>query len=331
MVQYNQDGLSAVANFFGGNVDDAAGTALDDSTLKDSASQQPSTSKAGKKLGLGASRVVDEEEQKSSELMRKGATGKLMRMVNRSKQQDEDDNSVDDTSDCEVDDEIEEEGRNSAFKDGSTSKKRSDILGSGSDAVKKLTKKSRKRVGRDTNPINAEGDAIVSSEGEKYVTNNDLNATNKAEDTNHVNDAVDGEEMEVTTNRGKRPKKRSRQKNIRKDTRGHNRPGHLIPGRSDFSGRGLTAETRKAMNLPPKSKYHSKAHDEEKKPENHDFGLSLGVDDLLGQPVSAAGDDLGVAPDEKTGGQDVNSVKKVKESKGKPRKKTRKSKYKNLR
>ena len=52
--------------------------------------------------------------------------------------------------------------------------------------------------------------------------------------------------------RPKRKKVRSRQKNIRRDKRSlEQRPAHLRIGDPEFSGRGLTSETRKALGLPP--------------------------------------------------------------------------------
>lgn len=49
----------------------------------------------------------------------------------------------------------------------------------------------------------------------------------------------------------KRKKKRSRQKNIRKDKRPlDQRPAHLRVGDPEFSGRTLTSETRKVLGLP---------------------------------------------------------------------------------
>jgi hypothetical protein len=48
----------------------------------------------------------------------------------------------------------------------------------------------------------------------------------------------------------KRPKIRSRQKNIRKDNRAA-KPLHLVPGSKDYRGRPLTTETRTRLSLGP--------------------------------------------------------------------------------
>ena len=59
---------------------------------------------------------------------------------------------------------------------------------------------------------------------------------------------VDPKDETKDTKKRKRPKVRSRQKNIRKDNRS-NKPSHLIPGNGDYRGRPLTAETRKKLNM----------------------------------------------------------------------------------
>ena len=56
------------------------------------------------------------------------------------------------------------------------------------------------------------------------------------------------EDQAKNTKKRKRPKLRSKQKNIRKDTR-VNKPAHLVPGNGDYRGRPLTAETRKRLNM----------------------------------------------------------------------------------
>jgi len=80
----------------------------------------------------------------------------------------------------------------------------------------------------------------------------------------------------------KRTKARSKQKNIRKDTRGHKKPSHLIPGRSDFDGRGLTTATRLFLGLPERAKLQEIRL--QKKASDHNKGDSsaeLAVDNLL--------------------------------------------------
>lgn len=66
---------------------------------------------------------------------------------------------------------------------------------------------------------------------------------------------VNAEYKDNTEERLKRKKKRSRQKNIRKDKRPlDQRPAHLRVGDPEFNGRSLTPETRKVLGLPADEK-----------------------------------------------------------------------------
>ena len=113
----------------------------------------------------------------------------------------------------------------------------------------------------------------------------------------------------------KHKKIRSKQKNIRKDTRrAMDKPSHLILGRSDYAGRPITPETRSKLNMPmrakpiqsqPKSKL-IRSHVEQ----NGEGMLSgLAVDDLV---------------------NDARDVDDKEVEKKKSAKKPKKSKYRNL-
>ncbi|CAM9392192.1 unnamed protein product [Ectocarpus sp. 8 AP-2014] len=74
-------------------------------------------------------------------------------------------------------------------------------------------------------------------------------AADTAENVDQSKDA--GERNGRTDERRPRKKTRSRQKNIRKDKRpADKRPAYLRAGDPEFSGRGLTEETRKFLGLP---------------------------------------------------------------------------------
>lgn len=74
-------------------------------------------------------------------------------------------------------------------------------------------------------------------------------AADTAENVNQAKDA--GERSGRTDEHRPRKKTRSRQKNIRKDKRpADKRPAYLRAGDPEFSGRGLTEETRKFLGLP---------------------------------------------------------------------------------
>lgn len=120
----------------------------------------------------------------------------------------------------------------------------------------------------------------------------------------------------------KRKKIRSKQKNIRKDTRrAIDKPSHLILGRSDYAGRPITPETRSKLNMPKRvrpdpSLTKSKSYQSSTNNVNEaDIISGLAVDDL---------DLIKNNPDE----TDIDN--KIKPTKKKKSKKAKKSKYKNL-
>ena len=108
----------------------------------------------------------------------------------------------------------------------------------------------------------------------------------------------------------KRRKIRSRQKNIRKDNRSDGeKPQHLVFGKRTYDGRPMTRETREKLGLPtPKARDGFYIDRTPTDTGLGDFGVALGVDDLL------ENDDSEVR-------KQVSSLKK---------KKKKKSKYKNL-
>ena len=121
----------------------------------------------------------------------------------------------------------------------------------------------------------------------------------------------------------KRRKIRSRQKNIFKDKRlSQHKPGHLIPGRPDFRGRPLTAETRYKLKLAPSrsSRQHDNSENVGQVETNEQSAssdvLKLAIDHILdhGEPQLDASE------------VDKSPI----EHKKKRKKKKEKSKYKNL-
>ncbi|KAL7531792.1 hypothetical protein ACHAWF_007045 [Thalassiosira exigua] len=154
----------------------------------------------------------------------------------------------------------DEEGRTSAVKEKrkkarvpsahSNDAEINDEGGLESEPPKKKKKKKKKKGSKER-------------ERESFVDANDGSATKVPADTQNAKEGVRGEG--VSNNKGndgdrtdkrdsnikrKRKKVRSRQKNIRKDTRSVNaKPSHLVLGRSDYAGRQLTEETRKRLGL----------------------------------------------------------------------------------
>jgi hypothetical protein len=126
-------------------------------------------------------------------------------------------------------------------------------------------------------------------------------------------------QAEATKAKRKKPKIRSRQKNIYKDTRlAQHKPSHLIRGRPEFHGRPLTAETRARLNLPPSRSSRQHKNSEEDRPTEttspEGSGMKLAIDDLLDIDKQDS-EEIAMAVDE---------PKKTKQ------KRKKKSKYKNL-
>jgi hypothetical protein len=143
---------------------------------------------------------------------------------------------------------------------------------------KKLGKKEReksKKVDDDENK-NEGGDSKI-----HISSSQELDATNEEETADNGNNDDDGSKRNVK----KRRKVRSKQKNIRKDTRSvQEKPKHLVPGRLIYEGRPMTAETRSKLSLPPsKLKTHHQHHFDQSTTtsNNTEVGLKLAVDDLL--------------------------------------------------
>jgi hypothetical protein len=142
------------------------------------------------------------------------------------------------------------------------------------------------------------------------------------------------------------PKKiRSRQKNIRKDTRlDENKPSHLRWGTKDYRGRPLTSETQIQLQLPQsKNKQQQKQHvglqrmDDAVRPmekndvekelgHNEPIMGGLGIDNLLQDPIGQENESNGMNDMDQSHPRKSDSVKKTKLTK-----KNRVGKYKNLR
>lgn len=136
---------------------------------------------------------------------------------------------------------------------------------------------------------------------------------------------------------GKRTKVRSKQKNIRRDTRGYKKPRHLIPGDSEFSGRGLTAATRAYLGLPEKQntvaiRQSSSTNTGGFFPSEDSYVVSdLAVDSLLADVGQLEADDGNIAPIPNTSRKSMKSKSRSLPKEDNVRKKSKKPKYKNLR
>lgn len=333
MADFNADGFSAVANFFGKDA------AEDDSNTKKQQQQPAKSSIGGRKharLGLGA--TGESATSKQSQIGKASATkdiGKKILGVGRSKRDHaaDDDNDDDDRKD---DDEGDEEGRTSAVK--SKAKRTFDAAALIADAQKQAKRKKKTKAGKKERAMAAE--AKVAEEADQLEGEGEAKDGDCAEQSQSKEGADgDGDGDDGKKNKRKRKKVRSRQKNIRKDNRpARLKPSHLVLGNSQYGGRALTSETRAAMKLP-ESKTRRKAkrllqeadgdganelsHDDDAAISGGggggDIGLGLAVDDML--------DDVGVAAD----GNGRNVTKSNgNEARKHTQKKKKKSKFKNL-
>ena len=110
---------------------------------------------------------------------------------------------------------------------------------------------------------------------------------NRTKNENHESTILSGSSSNEKK-RKRRRKVRSRQKNIRKDTRPvQERPKHLILGAKFYEGLPITPETRHKLGLEPAQKKNS-SWGSSKNPipsgENRS-GAMLAVDDLLNEPI----------------------------------------------
>jgi len=169
----------------------------------------------------------------------------------------EDDNDDDNDADDGNSSSDEEEGRTTAVKE--RKKKKTTVPVVSTDASPSLvvqgdvttnddtkSKKKKKKKGKKERiqEQQAEQDAAAAEstkEGEVAAPSSDKEQTT---------DVTNTTESKKPNQKRKRPKVRSRQKNIAKDTRAANdKPSHLVPGRDDYAGRAMTQTTRGKLGL----------------------------------------------------------------------------------
>ena len=116
--------------------------------------------------------------------------------------------------------------------------------------------------------------------------------TDKGETVQSNENNIDSDGGANKKRKPKRRKVRSKQKNIRKDTRGmHEKPKHLRVGASNYQGRPLTDETRAKLNLAPSKTQTRPLFVIDRAPTPRmEEGVALGVEDLLAEPTAVAKD-----------------------------------------
>ena len=323
--EFNSKGFSAVSSFFG--ID---GT-NEESTVKD---VEP-TQRKRSRLGVGAKDKFTSErlDRLESEETRK----KILAVGDKRKRY----GASDDESDHVNQSEDEDEGGRTSIQT-KEKKKSTEVTTLVEEGIAKKPKKKKKKGKKERM---AEKKSQESAEGEKK--NDEPTQSTAAEkveqpefeakDTEGLLENADNPNSDKAPAGGKRKRRkiRSKQKNIKKDTRlTKDKPDHLRVGSKSYGGRPITKETRQFLNLPESRttviKRERSKHKHEIS-ERSDGGLF--IDDLLKEPVNdSVSNPKEDMPDS---GELVNESAKNKEKKNAKKKKKdkakkKKTKFKNL-
>ena len=247
----------------------------------------------GAAASAGASENVSEDWTKSikKQIL---SVGKKRRHDNIYGEDDDDDDAADNNHDNSSSD--EEEGRTTAVKerkkkktvpvstDASSLIVQGDVTTNDDTQSKKKKKKGKKE--RIQEKQAAQYAAVESTEGGEAAAPQSSTTPSDKEQTTEVTNTS---ESKKPNQKRKRPKVRSRQKNIAKDNRKANeKPSHLVLGRDDYDGRPMTQRTREKLGLG-KSKSSMKSKKTVKLDNAFEKGEWVGEDGLKeegGKPES---------------------------------------------
>lgn len=206
------------------------------------------TSRKGKRGGVGAVVTTPRQDHLSKSLLRVGSK--------RSREEEDEDDEVETRDE---DDGLDDEAGRTGIP-AKEKKKAKDV--DTPQGGKKLGKKERQRI----------------QQKQESSQSIDIDVM---EETSTDNKNNNKEEMKKT--KSKRRKVRSRQKNIRKDSRSiDEKPKHLHVGASNYKGRPLTEETRGKLSLPPSKSTSGQFFVVDRSPVTvGEEGVTLGVEDLL--------------------------------------------------
>jgi len=295
MATFDSTAFDAVANFFGGSDNSDKKKNVDTDSIKDELNM---LSRGGSKLGVGAEIKKEVKEVSTKDKFMKRVLQKKRRRNDEDDDTD-DEISVSRTYDSDNNSEEEEKGRTSIAK-AKLSIPTALLTEQSSSTKKKKKKKKKKKLVKETSleipspPVQEKGVGESSIASEKEMTEK-------------IEVVEIGEEKKVPE-KFKRKKVRSKQKNIRKDTRrAIDKPSHLILGRSNYAGRPITKETRLRLDMPERVRYNGKK-----------CSVQQSIDPIPGEGTLAIDNFLKVEGDEAVKFT-ANEVKKKK-----------KSKYKNL-
>lgn len=271
-----------------------------------------------KRLGVGATPAAAGASENVSEDWTKSIKKQILNVGRKRRhdniygaEDDDDDNAADDNSSSD-----EEEGRTTAVKERKKKKKIVTVSTDASSLVvqdnatsnddtksKKKKKKGKKERAQEKEAM--QNDSAESTKEGDVAASSSTPSSDKEQTTY--------EETEKPSQKRKRPKVRSRQKNIAKDNRAaNNKPSHLVLGRDDYAGRSMTQRTREKLGLG-KSKSSMKSSKKSVKLDNaFEKGEWVDEDGLKeeGKPTSSSGpDEPKSSSDDAVVGESVESSK----------------------
>jgi hypothetical protein len=310
--EFNTSGFDAVSSFFG----DAKET--NQVEIKKNDLRKSTANK--KRLGVGMKATKDDKDIGAVESL--AAKEKILSIGKKRRYNDESDEADHDADESSDD----EGGRTSVVKDKTL---QSNAITEVDIEMRKKPNKKKKKKGK------KERMAEKLDESESCNQKQIPQEIQDVVEYNLETEEATGDTSDAVYQKKKRRKTRSKQKNVRKDTRSsQEKPEHLRIGSKIYAGRALTQETRMRLNLPEsrtslirKERAMGKIHpsSEEQIPSSH---LGLAVDDLLAD--NEDGDIGGIIDDSGELVDNGDIEKNPTQSKIPKQKRKKKSKYKNL-
>jgi hypothetical protein len=193
------------------------------------------------RLGVGAN---DKKKTTTATSSLIEASARLLQVGKRKRRPEEDDDGE------EVDDKDDEDEGRTAIADNSIAVDRQELTAKAENIHKQqVTKKKKKNDKKQRLGLAA---AAAAANGSEMIPIQAVNGDSVEQELTEPDKTGPTSTAEASNFQGrKRTKKRSRQKNIYKDTRPmHGKPLHLQLGTSQFQGRPMTAETRAKLNIP---------------------------------------------------------------------------------
>ena len=248
MAAFNGTGFAAVDAFFGKEATSPATTTTETAAHEHQQHQQHQQQQGPKRLGVGATR----DDAKNALSASNPLTKRLLQVgMKRKLAQEADDAHVDD-ADAGVDDTVpvdreedgEEDGGRTAISERTAVTVAVAVAtANAAETAGKRKKKGKKERQKATEEA-AQAQALLSTAAQAAAE-----GSASEQPTEVTAQAETAANQEPPSNKSKRRKIRSRQKNIYKDNR-KEKPSHLVPGQRHYQGRPLTTETRQKLNLP---------------------------------------------------------------------------------